>query len=574
MSTHKKIDIICIVSIILTVALTILLTNKRTALAVMNQETGSGMFTANDLDSDWDTSAATHIALSDNGSVISGNGAYVYDGNIYIAYAGHYVLTGELTNGSIIIDAEKSDKIWLLLNGVTIHCDKDAAIRVDQADKVFLTLADDTENTISSGAQSDSQTDSSDVDGVIYSRDDLTINGNGTLVVNAEYYHGIVCNDDLAITGGNIAINAVQDGIHANDSVRIRDSVISISAGDDGITVSNDDETAFLYIESGSISIPSCYEGLEAVDVTIAGGNIDIVPTDDGINAAGSGENAVIRITGGDITITNPSGRDADGLDSNGSIYIEGGRVLISVSDSGSNCAIDYGSENGGKCIVSGGTVIACGGSAMIEGLDSDSPQGFLLYYTVAEPGATIELRDSDSRVLLSEEISCSFSSVILSTPELKVGDTCTIVVNDVQEQITIDNASNSGRGSAGRFGGGMRDGGGNHGGMPEWQEDALPASNMFDPLDAPTFSDDKQPRGMDAFGDTEKFGDMEPPDNAETFDRENMTVGGRQSDWGQMHSGEDTLSSDNIPGNSLALLSISILVLFIGLFVAIKIKH
>ena len=568
MSTHKKIDIICIVSIILTVALTILLTNKRTALAVMNQDTGSGMFTANDMDSDWDTSAATHITLSDNGSVISGNGAYVYDGNVYIAYAGHYVLTGELTNGSIIIDAEKSDKIWLLLNGVTIHCDNDAAIRVVQADKVFLTLADDTENTISSGAQSDSQTDSSDVDGVIYSRDDLTINGNGTLVVNAEYYHGIVCNDDLAITGGNITINAVQDGIHANDSVRIRDSVISISAGDDGITVSNDDETAFLYVESGSISIPSCYEGLEAVDVTIAGGNIDIVPTDDGINAAGSGENAVIRITGGDITITNPSGRDADGLDSNGNIYIEGGRVLISVSDSGSNCAIDYGSENGGKCIVSGGTVITCGGSAMIEELDSDSPQGFLLYYTVAEPGAIIELRDSDSRVLLSEAISCSFSSVILSTPELKVGDTCTIVINDVQEQITIDNVSNSGRGSAGRFGGGMRAGGGNRGGMPEWQDDALPASNMFDPPNASDFSDDKQPRDMEAFGD------MESPDDAGTSDRENMTVSGRQPDWGQMRSGGDTLSSNNIPGNTLTLLSISVLTLLIGLFVAIKIKH
>ena len=67
--------------------------------------------------------------------------------------------------------------------------------------------------------------------------------------------------------------SAVQDGIHANDSVCIRESVISISAGDDGITVSNDDDAAFLYVESGRISITDCYEGLEAVDITIAGGN-------------------------------------------------------------------------------------------------------------------------------------------------------------------------------------------------------------------------------------------------------------------------------------------------------------
>ena len=86
-----------------------------------------------------------------------------------------------------------------------------------------------------------------------------------------------------------------------------------------------------------------------------------ITSTDDGINANGSGENSVIHITDGDITILNPSGRDADGLDSNGSIYIEGGRLLISVADSGGNCAIDYGTENGGACIVSG-TVIACRG--------------------------------------------------------------------------------------------------------------------------------------------------------------------------------------------------------------------
>ena len=224
---------------------------------------------------------------------------------------------------------------------------------------------------ISSGAAYSAEIADSGVDGAIYSRDDLTINGSGSLLVSAAYKHGIVCNNDLVITGGNITISAVQDGIHANDSVRIRDAALSISAGDDGITVSNDDETAFLYVESGSITIPACYEGLEAIDVTIAGGTIDIVSADDGINANGSGAGSVIRVTGGDITVTNPSGRDADGFDSNGSIYIEGGNILISVADSGSNSALDYGSENGGECVISGGTVIACGSSAMAEGFAS-----------------------------------------------------------------------------------------------------------------------------------------------------------------------------------------------------------
>ncbi|MBD5540614.1 MAG: carbohydrate-binding domain-containing protein [Lachnospiraceae bacterium] len=569
MSTHKKIDIICIVSVFLAIGLTILLMVGAAfgILPVISQETDSGMFTANDLNADWDVSSATKITLSDKGSVISGNGAYVHDGNIYIAYAGHYVLSGELTNGSVIIDGDKSDKIWLLLDGVTIHCDDGAAIRVEQADKVFLTLADNTENAISSGARYDAEMTDSGVDGAIYSKDDLTINGMGTLAVSTEYEHGIVCNDDLVITGGNIAINAIQDGIHANDSVCIRDSALFISAGDDGITVSNDDETAFLYVESGRISITDCYEGLEAVDITIAGGTIDIMASDDGINASGSGENSLIRIIDGDIRIINPSGRDADGLDSNGDIYIEGGRVFISVADSGGNCAIDYGSENGGRCVVSGGTVIACGSSMMAEGFDADSSQGFLMYSAAVGEGTTISLEDSEGNELLSEEIPYGFSSVVLSTPELKVGDICTVTIDDVEAQITIDNSMTSGFGPGEMFGGGMPDGG-DHGGMPEGQgnrdnqpfvdrgdgkqderpQDVLAVDNMFEPSDG-----------------------MEPPDRQEMQRDETRP---RQLDREQINPGENVLSSNNSSVDTLILLGSSVLVLVIGLFVVMKIKH
>ena len=310
-----------------------------------------------------------------------------------------------------------------------------------------------------SGGQYSAETAVSGVDGTIYSRDDLTINGTGSLAVSAVYQHGIVCNDNLAITGGHLTINAVQDGIHAHDSVRIRDAALSITAGDDGITVSNDDETAFLYVESGEISIPACYEGLEAIDITIAGGTIDIRPTDDGINANGSGAGSVIRIMDGDITIINPTGRDADGLDSNGSIYIEGGTVFISVTDSGGNSAIDYGSENGGECIVSGGSVIACGGSAMAEGFHEESPQGFLMYSASAAADTRVSLKDALGAELLSWEVPCSFSSVVISAPDMKTGDVCTIEIGDVQEQVTIDNVSSSGFRPAGMFGGGMKGG-------------------------------------------------------------------------------------------------------------------
>ncbi|MBD5508060.1 MAG: carbohydrate-binding domain-containing protein [Lachnospiraceae bacterium] len=542
MSTHKRIDSICIAAVLLAVVLTVLLINGRALgiVPVMSAEVSDGMFTAKDMDADWNVSTATRIVLSDQGTTIDGNGAYVYDGNVCIAYAGTYVLTGELTDGSVVIDAEKSDDIWISLEDVTLHCDDDAAIRIEQADKVFLTLAEGTKSTISSGEQYNEESVASGTDGAIYSRDDLTINGTGELVIDTAYRHGIVCNDDLVIAGGNITINAAEDGIHANDSVRIRDAAISIAAGDDGITVSNEEETSYIYVASGSISISECYEGLEAIDITIAGGNIDIAPTDDGINANGYGENSVIRITGGDVTIINPSGRDADGLDSNGDIYIEGGRTFISVTDGGSNCALDYGSENGGECIVSGGTVIACGGSAMAEGFDADSPQGFLMHSAKGAAGTTIRLADAQGRELLSEEIPCSFSSAVISTPTLKVGDICTIEVGGAQEQVTIDNSSEGGFMAMGMRGGGMRGGRG---------------QDNRKPFDKPEMSDDEsRSEKFNMWGNDEnRPGRQEMPGNGE-----------RPFEPGEVQG----------QGSTLILLGISIMVLLSGLFMAMKIKY
>lgn len=457
MSTHKHIDTICIVIVLFTLLLTVLFMNgKALGIAVVaSEENSDEIFTENDQNAAWDTSNATKITLSDSGSTVSGNGAYASDGNIHIVYAGKYVVSGELSNGKIIIEADGDDKIWLMLCGASIHCNDDAALRVEQAGKVFLTLKDGTENMLSSDSEYSSDAISAGVDGTIYSRDDLTINGTGSLSITAEYQHGIVCNDDLVITGGYIAVTSAQDGFHVNDSVRIKEADITISAGDDGITVSNDDETAYLYMESGNVSIPSCYEGLEAIRIAIAGGTLDISPSDDGINANGYSDNSAIYITGGEITITNENGRDADGLDSNNDIFISGGKVFVSVSDSGGSCAIDCGSENGGVCVINGGTVIACGSSGMAEGFDSSSTQGFLMYTTSADDETTVTVKNADGNVLLSETVPFRFSSVLVSTPDMKIGDTCTITVGDTETEMTIDNSSNSGGFGSGRMPGG-----------------------------------------------------------------------------------------------------------------------
>lgn len=449
MSTSKYLDKICLGVILFAIALMVLFINgEALGIQTLTEEETKGQFTANDLKADWDISRATKITLNGEDGTVVGNGAYIVDGDVHIVYAGSYVISGELKDGSILVEADGDDKVWILLNGVSLHCEDNAAILVEQAEKVFLTLAEGTENVVSSGGTYTEKAVETGIDGTIYSRDDLTINGAGNLRVTAQYQHGIVCNDDLVFTGGQIDISAPEDGIHANDSVRITQANLNIAAKDDGITVSNEDATDYLYIHSGSVTVSGCYEGLEATSVTIEGGTVDLEPTDDGINAQ-----ELITISGGEIRIVNTTGRDADGLDSNRDIVISGGYVFISVSANGGSCALDYGSERGGICRIDGGTVVACGGSQMLEGLDEESRQAFVIRTVRGEAGAQLILRLSDGTEVLNETIPAEFNAVTLSVPEMKLGDVCSLIVGDVQEEITVDCSIPEGLGGMGGHG-------------------------------------------------------------------------------------------------------------------------
>lgn len=453
MSTSKYVDKICIAAISLTLVLTILFMFGEklgiTAIHREEDENTSEMFTANDLNAEWDTAGACKIVLSGNSAKISGNGAYFSNNTLYIAYAGKYVISGTL-DGSIHIDADGDDKIWLLFDGVDITSKTEPPLYIKQADKVFLTLKGNSQNTL----VFENDDEEAEIDGCIFSRDDLTVNGKGNLTVTSSGLHGIVCNDSLVFCGGNISITAKKDAVHVHDAVKICNTDITVSAGDDGLHAGNDDETAVFYLESGNINITGCYEGIEANDITIVGGTVNITPSDDGINANGNGKTSLITVSGGDITIINKNGRDADGLDSNGSINITGGNIFISVEGSGTNNAIDYGSENGGKCTVSGGTVIACGASQMAEGPDGESAQGFIMQTTSGNAGDVLSVIDTDGKEIISKEIPCPFTSVLISSPNITVSDTVTLKIGDTETEITVNNVGSSGTGSFDNKGG------------------------------------------------------------------------------------------------------------------------
>ena len=514
-----------------------------------------GYFTDNDLNAHWQELGAESIELTGDGAAASG-GAYFMDGVLHIVSPGRYILTGSLA-GSVTVELEEDGKVWLGLDGVTIESPDGPAVLVEQAEKVFLTLFEGTENRLASRAFTDA---SSGADGAVYSRDDLTVNGSGALTVESAG-HGVVCNDDLVLTGGKISVTAREDGLHANDSVRICASDITVTAGDDGVTVSNEEGTGYFYMESGSLTIPACFEGVEGQQIALAGGEVDIIPTDDGLNARETWSD--IAVTGGSLRVVNAQGRDADGIDSNGSIHISGGYVFISVSDSGGSAALDAGTESGGACVVSGGTVVAAGSGTMAESFDASSPQGFLTVSTRGEAGTRVELSDAEGNLLMDEEIPCAFLNLTLSCPQMTVGDTVTLSVGGAEQVLTVTNASGSGFGGMGGFfGGGGRVDGQTRPGMPQDGGTTAPEGDTGEMT---------PPNG--------NFGGMTLPEGG--FDRGNRGEGRLPTGgWGNLtgDSAGDTGSSgteENAadPG-TLIMTLVSALVLAAGIAVAVKIRH
>ena len=587
MHSNRHFDRICLAVLICTVLLTVLFMNGESLgiQVVRDQDTdrdeGSVWFTENDLDGSWDTEGAVRITLEGSTASIEGSGAYVKGSDVVIASSGRYIVTGELKGGSLIVDAHNNSKVWILLSGVSLTCSDDAAIRIDQADKVFLTLAEGTENVVTSGGTYSEEALSDNTGGAIFSHDDLTVNGSGSLTVSASYKHGIDANDDLVITGGTVVIEAPADGIHASDSLRICSADLTINAGDDGLATG--EENAPLYMESGSVSITAggdgihsagditlaggslvisakddgihsdtsflitdgsvvineSYEGIEALTIDQQGGDISIVSSDDGFNANGgsfgqpgmggfgggrgenrgpggisagtesrqdaSGEQGAgempgsppeaeitdteasaessasdtwIHISGGSLTILNGTGRDADGLDSNGDILISGGAVRISLTGSGSNSAIDYNSEGGASCLITGGTVIACGASSMAEAFDESSAQCAVLLSLSeeTEAGSLFDLLSEDGTSLLSWEVPYGFTSVSFSCPEMEKGGSYTVRAGDQEESVTLTAMSTAvGTAGTGMSSGGMA--GGFRGGDGRPDQDASAAA-------------------------------------------------------------------------------------------------
>lgn len=272
--------------------------------------TRSEMFTDRDQDASYDTAGSTTIRFTDDAITCEDGQVSISDSTVTISSGGTYILSGSSSQTQIIIDTPDDDKVQLVLADLSLSCETSAPIYVRNADKVFITLADGSDNSLSTTGEF-VQIDDNNIDAVIFSKEDLTLNGTGSLTITSAYGHGIVSKDDLVVTDGTYTMTCAGHGLSGKDSVRILDGTFNLTTTKDGIHASNDDEETLgyiyiaggdfaicsqddgmhadsaLYIEDGTIDITESYEGLEGQTITILDGTISIVSSDDGINASG-----------------------------------------------------------------------------------------------------------------------------------------------------------------------------------------------------------------------------------------------------------------------------------------------
>lgn len=173
------------------------------------------------------------ISLNGDSASCSSQAVDISGSTVTISQEGSYILSGSLNDGTIVVDAPDTAKLQLVLDGVDISSSSSAAIYILEADKVFITTAAGSENSLNNGGEYVA-VDDNNIDAVIFSKADLTLNGSGTLSINAEAGHGIVSKDDLVLTSGSYEIEAASHGLSGKNSVRIANGSYTIVSGKDG----------------------------------------------------------------------------------------------------------------------------------------------------------------------------------------------------------------------------------------------------------------------------------------------------------------------------------------------------
>lgn len=472
----------------------------------------SDMFSDSDRNVEYNEAESTIIQLSDEGSFCDTDTVVIDQNTVTITDEGTYLLSGSLSDGMLIVNAETTDEVHLVFNQAAISNQDSAAVYIASADKVFLTLADGTENAVSNGGVY-ADIDEDTIDGAIFSKADL-IFADGSYEISAAE-HGIEGKDSVRIAEGTYEILSGKDGIHSeNDEdetlgfIYLKDGIFKIQSQGDGISAGNwllaengtyeittgqggvsaeeknsleqhkqeeqeksakgikagaqmllkegtyclDTEDDSIHsngdvfitggdytlssrddgihaddgaaISGGSIKISESYEGIEGLTIDITGGQIDTTASDDGVNAAGGRDGSSME-----------KGQDPFVSMEGAYISISGGSLRINASGDGIS-SLDYN----GKAVVTGGIFASSGASGMAQNFDPSSTQGIIMVtLNPQEAGTQIALKNSDGTELLSWKAEKEYSSVLISSPDIRQGESYSLTAGTEEKMITMD---------------------------------------------------------------------------------------------------------------------------------------
>ena len=459
----------------------------------------SEMFTERDLAGTYDESKIAVVEFNGDSVTTESKAVKVSGTKMLLSQEGTYLFRGKLNDGTVIVDAGDTAKIQIVLDGVDMTSSTSAPIYVKSANKVFVTLVSDTENYLANGGKF-SQTDENTVDAVIFSKQDITVNGAGVLRIDSPAGHGIVSKDDLVIAGGSYVINAASRGLDANDSVRIANAFMTVQAGKDGIRAQNDEDATrgFVYINDGNYNISaggdaisasasvqidsgklSVKSGVDAIADETApstrgiktGGSLLIVDGEFGIDSLDDAVNAKDSIIIVDGTLTVKTGDDAFHADHNlyavqadvtvlesreafEALYVEirGGKIELNSSDDGINVAggIDDSNEQDSEQFASDGVLKISGGeiniNALGDGIDVKGEfsmsDGLLRISVSAKDGNSIFDYDKGGNISGGTFIA-SGSAVVAQLPEFESQGLLSITTGsrEAKTEITVKNS-------------------------------------------------------------------------------------------------------------------------------------
>lgn len=350
----------------------------------------SDLFSGRDKEVGYDETESVSVKLSDQSIVCTSDAVEISENTVTITDEGTYVLDGNLTDGMVVVAAEDTDKVQLVLQNVEITNTQSAALYIRCADKVFVTSAPGTENSLRNGGTY-TAVDENQIDAAVFSKSDLTFNGEGTLTVTADAGHGIVSKDDLVFTCGDYAVTGVNHGIVGKDSVRIANGSYKIVSGKDGIHAENKDDASlgFVYLENGTYAIQAQGDGISAGSWLQAEGGTYHITTGEGSaaaqtrtkNTASAEDTASLKGIKAGTQMVLKEGVytmdcEDDTLHANGNLTISAGTYTLSSGDDGIHADADVTIDGGRIDItqsyegIEGLAVTITGGEISVQAAD------------------------------------------------------------------------------------------------------------------------------------------------------------------------------------------------------------